>query len=105
MKGPRPGKADLLLDGGTVPRGARTGSGAMGSGRSVMSRISKPLLAVGLALGLLPAGAAGAGKPPSPPATCSDCTIVYSMKGSQGREDLMLMKEDGTQKTLLLAGS
>lgn len=65
----------------------------------------KSFLSIGFALGLLPIGVEGAGKAPKPPATCSACAIAYSLRYVQGRDDLMLMKEDGSQKTLLLAGA
>jgi len=68
-----------------------------------MSRTAKTLTCLGFALGLLPGGLDGAGKPMPP--VCPDCTIVYTVRSVQAREDLMLMKEDGTKQTLLLAGA
>ncbi len=73
-----------------------------------MSRITRALLGLGLAAGLLPAVVEGAPKPPAPtpPPTCTSCPIVYEQWFlSQSRGDLMLMQADGSQKTLLLAGA
>ena len=47
-----------------------------------------------------------AGKPPAPPPTpCTTCAIAYVLGGNYNRQDLMLMNEDGSSKTLLLAGA
>lgn len=72
-------------------------------------------LGVGLLAGLLSLEFAVAAKPPSPtptptpaPTGCTTCEIVYAKKvktGNTYRGDLLLMKTDGANKTLLLAGA
>lgn len=79
-----------------------------------MRNACEPSFYVGLLAGLLSLDFAAAAKPPKPtptptptPTACSSCDIVYGRDGSanSGRADLMLMKRDGTTKTLLLAGA
>lgn len=83
-----------------------------------MSRRPVSFVIHGCLAALFSVALAAAAKPPKPtptptpvptpvPAGCTTCEIVYSqgVKGSTGRSDLMLMKKDGTIKTLLLAGA
>ncbi len=69
---------------------------------------------VGLLAGLLSLDFVATAKPPKPtptptpaPAACTTCEIVYARgaNGNTGRSDLMLMRTDGANKTLLLAGA
>lgn len=73
-----------------------------------MSRREKSLLGLAVAAGLCAATLEGAPrpKPPAPPPTCPGCPIVYVQTKDFGNSgDLMLMQEDGTDKTVVLPGS
>jgi len=74
-----------------------------------MSTLLRPVLTIGLALGLLPAALEGATKPAPEAAAagCPTCDIVYTQATNYttGPQDLVLIKKDGTSKTTLLAGS
>lgn len=71
-------------------------------------------LGVGLLAGLLSLDFAAAAKPPRPtptptpvPTGCTTCEIAYTRAKdyTKGPMDLMLMKKDGSSKTVLLAGA
>lgn len=80
---------------------------------------SRSLVNSGCLVGLLLVSLAAAGKPPvKPPPTptpvptpaptgCTTCEIVYTRAKdyTNGPQDLMLMKKDGSSKTVLLAGA
>jgi hypothetical protein len=75
-------------------------------------------LGVGLLAGLLSLDFAAAAKPPKPtptptpvptpaPTGCTNCEIVYTQATNytNGPQDLVLIRKDGTSKTVLLAGA
>lgn len=78
-----------------------------------MRKLVESPLGVGLMAGLLSMEVSAVAAPPAkptpvpPPTGCTSCEIVYTRdaKGNSGQKDLMLMRRDGTNKTLLLAGS
>ncbi len=56
-------------------------------------------------LGLGPLAAPGKPKPPPPPPPPPDPAIVYMAEYNYGHYDLMVMNEDGTNPTIVLAGA
>lgn len=73
-----------------------------------MRKITRPPFSFAALAGLLLTALAAFGKPPTPPpAGCPACEIAYTQAANytSGPQDLMLMKKDGTSKTVLLSGA